>query len=223
MEFWVSFTDRCPLLPNRRHILYIPCPSFIHPGFSRLLKAWHTHCGYLDFLCSTPFLYFFLCHDSVLICTGLPFLLSLCEDRHWDSYWLLKRLHCAFNVTETVCVSCCERRNSTTLPVVQGEVTRTVQCFVWLQSWCVCFFPLPSHLTPPLHYYPFPLCSGDWVQKDIRPHYSITNAVSAINAHTRFMPQDNCGREGWVTGNIQLYSMTVDVFLHLYLQSQLDT
>lgn len=89
-----------------------------------------------------------------------------------------------------------------------------LECFVWLQSWCVCFFPLPSHLTPPLHYYPFPLCSGDWVQKDIRPHYSITNAVSAINAHTRFMPQDNCGREGWVTGNIQLYSMTVDVLLY---------
>lgn len=148
MEFWVSFTDRCPLLPNRRHILYIPCPSFIHPGFSRLLKAWHTHCGYLDFLCSTPFLYFFLCHDSVLICTGLPFLLSLCEDRHWDSYWLLKRLHCAFNVTETVCVSCCERRNSTTLPVVQGEVTRTVQS-CW-SALCDCragvFVSFPSRL-----------------------------------------------------------------------------
>lgn len=159
MEFWVSFTDRCPLLPNRRHILYIPCPSFIHPGFSRLLKAWHTHCGYLDFLCSTPFLYFFLCHDSVLICTGLPFLLSLCEDRHWDSYWLLKRLHCAFNVTETVCVSCCERRNSTTLPVVQGEVTRTVQS-CW-SALCDCragvfvsFPSVSSHTSSPLLSFP---------------------------------------------------------------------
>ena len=121
----VSFTDRCPSLPNggrclrtshlfplvlskvrsalefiHTHTLAVFLPPLPPPFFSS--RIWQLLLFSLNSFCA-----------PLLICIALTFTLSVCargSDRGWHSDWLLKRRHCAFmshTHIERVCVSVC--------------------------------------------------------------------------------------------------------------------
>lgn len=230
VELWVSFNDRCPLLPNGGCRFYtLRLFLLLSSKVQSALKAWPTHSGFfLDFfpplLSQITFpphtfpLFFPLGCDLLLISIALPFILFL-------SGWLWQRLRQLLVTEETalcfyvlscyrVCVS--HAGNSTTLLVVQSEVASII--WSWQTAECerragvIVSFP---H-TPPIHSCPSSLRSGDRVQTDRQPHCCVGAAMSA-SAHTLSLCSDTCGGGGW-RGNIHIHSMTMDAFLNLIWQ-----
>lgn len=161
-EFWVSFTDRCPLLPNGGHRPFTNC--LIAPLLSRVqtaLKASERDAVLFlvlllpllmsGFIASSPMMLFFM----VLCFTPLHWF-SVRTTTDGVSYWLLKR-------AARMRVSCrAEERSSTTR-----------SCRVWQD----CSSPPFCHTS---------LCSGDRAQNDTQPHCCIKTATSARNAHIQF-------------------------------------
>ncbi len=116
--------------------------------------------------------------------------------------------------------SVCEPRNSTTPPVVQREVARSVRSCQSAECERGAGGIVSSLHTPPLGSRPSPLRSGDWVQIVRQPHCW---AVTAVSARSALILSSRCSRKGVhvagsCRGNIHIHSMTVDVLLNLIWQ-----
>lgn len=121
----------------------------------------HTHSGFpLDFLpsplpptwLSLHSLSQFLLYDSLLICIALPFILSLCErlGQRLRQLLVAEETALCFNVTERECVCLVLRVEQQRNSARGAEGSRShssvmLDCRVWSESWCDCFFPL-THL-----------------------------------------------------------------------------
>lgn len=162
VEFWVSFIDRCPLLPNGGHRPFTHrLVSLLLSRVQSALKALQTHtlAFFLTLCCplvsqillplrSFPLFVTVSWFTRHLHCITLRTLCEWLGQRlRYSSYWLQKILHCAF-MLHSVCVSCREWSSSTTSPVVQREDVHIVMTEWDCRTGGVVSI-LCSHHTPP--------------------------------------------------------------------------